>query len=110
MELAIRIFVPAVSIIITCVIPFVYVLCTGKFYRGILLTWGSMVLSSAILSIPVYELVWRYNPELTKFLPEGNSIIGALCMGWLGGVIISILALLARLIKMKLCYQGEENE
>jgi hypothetical protein len=101
MQLFFQIMVIAFSILVCWVIPIVYIFRTNNFKKGFLLSWGLSILNSVILSIPVYEVVWRYNRELVKYLPEGNSIIAAIFMGWLQGALACGLAyLLIHVVKI----------
>ena len=96
MEFTIKILIPILSLLISLGIPFSYVLITDNFRNGVLLTWGISFLWFTFLAIPVSELVWRYNQELTEFLPEGNSIVAAAMTGWLPGLIVAALASFSR--------------
>ena len=99
MKLAIETIVSVSFCIVAFAVPFYYVLRSSRFARGVFLTWGLMILYFAIVTIPVYDILWYYDKELTMAtLPEGNSIVGAACMGWLWGLIVAGLALLTRRI------------
>jgi len=83
-------------------VPFYYIVYKGiSFKKGILFVWGLMVLWTIILSIPFYELVWLFDPELTKNIPEGNSIVAATCSGWFFGIIVSLIAITVRDYRQK---------
>ena len=93
---------PVLSIVIVLVIPFVYVLYTGRFRRGVGLTWLLLIVWSVILSIPVYNILWNTHKELCiETLPEGNSVVAATLMGWFYGLIISGFAMLIRKMTSK---------
>ena len=90
-------------------IPFYYIVYKGtSFKKGILLVWVLMVLWTAILSIPFYELVWWLNPELTENIPEGNSIVAATCSGWFFGIIVSLIAITVRDYRQKRKHSSSE--
>lgn len=102
MEIFLKYVLPALSFIIVLGIPFVYVLLTGKFSRGIGLVWLLSILWFAILSIPVYDFLWRIDKDLCiETMPEGNSIIAAVMTGWFPGLIVSGLAMLIRKLILK---------
>ena len=96
MELAIKLLIPISFFIIVCGIPFVYVLFCGKILKGMFLVWGLSVLYFVIVTIPIFDLVWYYDKEMTKGMPEGNSIVASILTGWLPGLIISGIAALTR--------------
>ena len=97
MEIFLKYILPALSLIIVLGIPFVYVLLTGRFGKGIGLTWFLLVLWFIILSIPVYNILFHTHKELCiETMPEGNSIVAAVFTGWLHGLVISGLAMLFR--------------
>jgi len=95
MESIIQIVVIA-GLIPVYVIPFCCVYRGASFRKGMLLTWGLQVLWAVVFSIPFYEIVWWYKPELTEGIPEGNNIIGAIVIGWLSGIIVSFMAITMR--------------
>ena len=90
-SIEIHIIIGGTAIFVMLIVPFIYVFRTGKFKRGVFLTWGLMVLTFFVLSIPLFDLVCHfYGVEVAaEFLPEGNSIVASICMGWLWGLVIS---------------------
>ena len=102
MEILLKYILPILSLIVVLGIPFVYVLKTGKYGKGIGLVWFLMVAWYFILSILVYNILWHSHKELViETLPEGNSIVAAFFTGWLPGIVISMLALFFRKLIMK---------
>jgi hypothetical protein len=86
-----------VSQIPVCLVPFYYIVYKGvSFKKGVLLVWVLWVLWAVILSMPFYELVWLFSPELTENIPEGNSIVATFCFGWFPGIIVSLIAITVR--------------
>ena len=79
-------------LMLTMVIPFAYVYRGGKLVKGVLLSWGMAVLWNFVVSQVVYDYVWRRDRELTEVFPEGNALVGAVCLGWLGGLIVCWVA------------------
>ena len=96
MKLGLEIFVLASSFFVIVGIPFFYVLRTDNIKKGVMLTWALPVLYFVIMSIPVYEIVLRIDEESVVVLPEGNSIVASIFIGWLWGLIVSCFASLIR--------------
>ena len=84
------------QLLLVYVYPFYFVFRGGSVKKGILLAWGLMVLYITITSLPFYDFIWKFAPELTDYMPEGNSVIGALMTGWFFGLLISLFALASR--------------
>jgi hypothetical protein len=102
-EIFFKYILPILGLMITLGIPFVYVLLTGRFGKGIGLTWFLIVAWYFILSIPVYHVLWHSHKELViETLPEGNSIMGALFVGPIYGLIVSGLSMLVRVLLLKI--------
>jgi hypothetical protein len=78
--------------------PFYVVFRGGSLKKGVLLTWGFMVLYNVISSIPFFAFIEKYAYELLDYVPEGNSIIASLVTGCFFGLIISFLAYICRWI------------
>ena len=80
------------------VVPFIYVLRTGRFIKGVLLTWVLMILTTFMLSGVIYALVHHLlAPEIAaEFLPEGNALAASFFVGWFFGLVISSVAYLIR--------------
>ena len=85
------------AIICLFVFPFCYVLYTGKFQRGVLLTWGVWFLFLLIhdIFLPGYArliyAVYNSHPDLDA----GLSCV-MLLVGWIPGLIISYFALMVK--------------
>lgn len=102
METFLKYVLPVLSIVITLGIPFIFVFKTQNIYKGMMLTWVLSIVWYFILSIPVYDILWRTNRELCiAYLPEGNTAIASIMAGWFPGLIISGLAILARKLILK---------
>ncbi|MHC4988938.1 MAG: hypothetical protein ACYTFX_10670 [Planctomycetota bacterium] len=102
MGIFLKYVLPVLGLIIYLGIPFVYVLLTGRFGKGIGLTWFLMVAWYVVLSIPISNVLLHSHKELVlETLPEGNSIVAAFFTGWLPGIVISMLALFLRILIMK---------
>ena len=102
MEIFLRYILPVLGIVIVAGIPFVYVVRSGKLIKGVLLTWVLLVGWMFILSILVYYILWKTHQELCiEYLPEGNSIVGALFAGWVNGLIVSAFAMGCRFLILK---------
>jgi hypothetical protein len=92
MEFLLRYVIPCLSLLVMFVPPFWYVLHKGNLSRGIALGWVISILWTTFLSQIVFEIIWLYDKEMTTYLPEGNSIIGALIFGWLLPLILCLIA------------------
>lgn len=79
-------------------VPFVYVFRTGRFARGVFLTWGLMILTYFIFSVVLGLLLHSIldSDFIVKFLPEAIYVTASSFMGWVGGLQISALAYLTR--------------
>ena len=104
MEKAINILIGTFSFSAICVLPFVYVFRTGNTRRGVGIAWVMMILTMFLLSQVAFEIVGRLASYETadKYLPEGNSIVAAVGVGWIYGIIVAALAELARNIVNKI--------
>lgn len=92
MELAVKLGRPISLLVIVFVIPFLYVLFSDKYIKGILLTWGLTVL---------YALAWtrmegffkNYKPELSVFFfYRGHAFVMSVVFGWILGCFVSLPA------------------
>jgi len=94
MDIMIRILIQGSWIFVAFVVPFVYVLRTGKLLRGFLLAWGLMILSTFILSVGIFAFVYNFlSPELAaNFLPDPRSLIPVFFSGWVPSLIIIFAA------------------
>jgi hypothetical protein len=102
MYLAILILEYAIFATLSLVVPFVYVVVTGKFKKGVCLTWGLWILVTALIGIMspttafLINSIYGTNPDF-----DGTGIFGGLIglfWGWFPGLLISSLALLVRRI------------
>ena len=102
MELAIHILIQGSWFIATSVPPFVYVLRTGRFVKGVFLAWGLFVLTTFMLSVVLFSLVHHFiAPEIAvKFLPDQIAVPVSIFMGWFWGSIISFIAYSIRRFKI----------
>ncbi len=91
----------AAGVICLFVFPFCYVLYTGKFRKGVFLTWSLWFLFLLINAIflpaiaRLYYLVYNLDPDFSP--PE--ALLGGVLMifvGWIPGLIISFFALTLR--------------
>lgn len=93
MAVVIEILLAVSCLTLTMVMPFVYVWRGGRFGRGVMLSWGMAVLWNFVVSQVLYDYVWQWDPELGAAFPEGNSLVGAVMMGWLLGLVVCSAAL-----------------
>jgi hypothetical protein len=97
MEIVVTVILNIILFVVTCVIPFLYVLRSRKWLRGIFLGWGLGIISSFIVSVPLFAIVYYYNKDLAvKSFPEAISVVALLFLGWLPASVISFVAVLTR--------------
>ena len=101
MEIVILISINAFLIGSFILIPFVYVLRNGKLVKGTLMSWGLMILSFTIISMPVADLVYHLNQDFIHLFPEANSVVASLLLGWIYGFLVASLAIILRFLLIK---------
>ena len=87
------------------VYPFIYVLKTGAFVKGMLYSWSLNFLGVTLMSLFIPAAIASFIPEYKQFIfscfPEAPGIVGVLFTGWLPALIICGLALVARILIQK---------
>jgi hypothetical protein len=85
--------IQAVMFVALCyVLPFRYVLRTGRFWRGVLFCWLAttvFTLCSAILGVVLYQ---NLDKALIDYCFEGPEVLAFAAFGWFGGMIVSAVA------------------
>ena len=72
-----------------------------EWLQGILLTWVLNIVWYFILSSLVYNVIAETHGDLIEYVPEGNSVAAAVMSGWIVGIVVSGLAILARRLIFK---------
>lgn len=91
MEFIGKYIIPIVGQLIVFIVPFIYVVVTGKFVKGLFRAW--------FLFIAYYASLLILNPLFVPVgveLFDGPELFAAIIIGWFPGFIISGLGLLAR--------------
>ena len=98
-ELTIKLILNIFIFVTVVVIPFIYVLYSHKFWRGVFLVWGLMIFTSFIITVPVFAIVYHYNKELAvACFPEAIVMTPIIVFGWIWGLIISAIAIFIRFL------------
>lgn len=86
--------IQSVAYIALCyVLPFRYVLRSGRFWRGVLFSWitaAAFTFCITILGVCLYKQI---DPVLVNYLFDGQQCIFFILMGWMQGMLISGIAL-----------------
>lgn len=84
------------SYVIMYVLPFIYILRKGKFYKGFLASWVFQFIYSFLISTFVPYLLLLKFPDQKNLIydifPEGNLIVAAIMIGWLPAFIVCEIA------------------
>jgi hypothetical protein len=99
MEFFLKHVLPIIGLVLVLGLPFVYVILSGRFVKGITLVWFLSVVWFALLSMPVYNILYKSHKDLcVTYLPEGNYVVAAAVLSWIPGIIVSAAAILIRLV------------
>jgi hypothetical protein len=98
MDIMIHILIQGSWGFVAIVVPFVYVLRTGKLLRGFLLGWGLMIVSTFVLSVVIFAFVHNFlSPEFAvEFFPDQICIPPVVLFGWVHSLIITFVAAFIR--------------
>lgn len=88
------------------VYPFIYVLKTGRFFKGVLRSWGFYLLGAILLSLFIPGALTFFLPEYKQFIyvrcfPEAPVIVATFFTGWLPACVICGIALAIRAVYQK---------
>jgi hypothetical protein len=99
LEIAISVILNAAIVIISCVIPFRYVLRTGNIFRGFFLSWGLAVLSYFLVSVPIFGIIHAFDRYLAeRSVPDAIGNMPVILFGWFPAIIVSSVAMAVRQI------------
>ena len=82
--------------VVMYVLPFIYVLRKGEFYKGWRLCWCYQFLCALLMSTFVPGLQAFVFPDhkdlIYDLYPEGNSIVAAMVVGWIPAFVVCGIA------------------
>lgn len=86
-----------------------YVYKSGRWFLGILITW-TLLFSIEIVSLLMGGLVAHYSLEYSSLFEEGPGTFVMLVLGWIPGVLVSLISMLARTIISRIMQRRESTE
>jgi hypothetical protein len=92
-DIAINIIVPLICLLVSGS----YVYKSGRFIAGILMTWG-LLFGYEVLSLIMGFIVFKFYPSYSTSFEGGPGIAVMLMVGWLPGIIVSLIAVIIRKI------------
>jgi hypothetical protein len=78
------------------IIAFLYVLRSGKIFKGILIGYGLSIICISLASVVLPGIVAIYDKEYCQYFPEAIAVPAIIFTGWLPVSIVVIIALIIR--------------